>query len=66
MNHEQCPTVRIKTPITDDNQTGYIVINESDLDEDMELFTEDGEQSAAKTEPKVETDAALKPWQITQ
>lgn len=27
-----CPTVRIKSPVNDENPAGYVVINESDFD----------------------------------
>jgi hypothetical protein len=27
-----CPTVQIKSPVSDDNPTGFVVINESDFD----------------------------------
>lgn len=36
------PTVQIKSPVSDDNQLGYVVINEADFDEEsMELFGAD-------------------------
>jgi hypothetical protein len=37
------PTVRIASPLSADNQTGYVVINKDDFDESKhELFDEDG------------------------
>jgi hypothetical protein len=33
-------TVRIVSPVSDDNPNGYIVINKDDLTEDHELFVE--------------------------
>lgn len=45
------PTVAIKAAITDENQTGYIVINESDFDQSQhEKFgTDEGEQKPSMT-----------------
>ena len=44
----ELPTARIVAPITDENPLGYIVINETDLDEGMELYA----QPAASRTPK--------------
>ena len=52
----QCETVRVVSPVSDENPLGYIVINESDLAEGHELFVEpaavpvsnDGDKPAAK------------------
>lgn len=41
-----CPTVKVVSPVSDDNPHGYIVINESDMTEDHEVF-DDGEAKAA-------------------
>lgn len=35
-----CPTVKVVSPVSDENPHGYIVINESDLTEDHEMFGE--------------------------
>lgn len=46
----QVPTVAIKAAITDDNTTGYIVINESDFDPSQhEKFGEDGGEAPSMT-----------------
>lgn len=45
----ECKTVRVVSPVSDENPLGYIVINESDLTEDHELFTE----GAKKTDKPV-------------
>ena len=42
-----CPTVRVVSPVSDENPHGYIVINESDLTEDHEIFV-DGDALAAE------------------
>ena len=36
----ECPTVRVVSPVSDENPLGYIVINESDLTEDHEVFVD--------------------------
>ena len=56
----ECPTVKVVSPVSDDNPLGYIVINESDLTEDHQLFAEDGEKAAepaAKRKYTKKTDA---------
>lgn len=35
---DTCETVKIVTPITADNPTGYIVINKSDLNDSHKLY----------------------------
>jgi hypothetical protein len=40
----ECPTVKVVSPVSDENPHGYIVINESDLTEDYEVF---GDEKAA-------------------
>lgn len=50
-----CPTVRVVSPISDENPHGYIVINESDLTEDHKVFEEVAESGALEgdaTEPR--------------
>jgi hypothetical protein len=42
-----CPTVKVVSPVSDDNQHGYIVINESDLNEDHEVFDENSSDTPA-------------------
>jgi len=37
---EVCETVKVKSPVTEENPTGYIVINKSDMAEVHELFVE--------------------------
>lgn len=56
----ECPTVKVVSPVSDENPLGYIVINESDLTEDHQLFAEDGEKAAepaAKRKYTKKTDA---------
>lgn len=43
----QLETVKVVSPVSDDNPHGYIVINKTDLTDEHELFDEDG----AKKEP---------------
>lgn len=43
-----CPTVKVVSPISDENPHGYIVINESDLTDDHKIFSE---ASAKADEP---------------
>lgn len=40
MAEETCKTVRVKSPISEDNKSGFIIINESDLTDEHELFNE--------------------------
>jgi hypothetical protein len=42
----QCETVRVVSPITDDNDLGYIIINKSDMTDDHTLFEEEPEPAA--------------------
>lgn len=52
------PTVQIKSPVTDDNQLGYVVINEADFDdESMELF---GADAKSLTVPQLKEALAAK------
>lgn len=43
----QLETVKVVSPVSDDNPLGFIVINKTDLTADHELFDEDG----AKKDP---------------
>jgi len=46
---ETCATVKVKAPVTEDNPTGFIVINESDFTPgDHELFDDDDSASEGK------------------
>jgi hypothetical protein len=51
-----CPTVRVVSPVSDENPHGYIVINQSDLTDDHEVFDEKldpaGSPDSANTEPR--------------
>jgi hypothetical protein len=40
-------TVRIVTPLSEDNPLGYIVINKDDLTEEHELYVETADPAAA-------------------
>lgn len=40
MSEETCKTVRVKSPITEENSSGFIVINEADKTAEQELFDE--------------------------
>jgi hypothetical protein len=52
-----CPTVKVVSPVSDDNPLGYIVINESDLTEDHEVFGEaKAVEPAAKRKYTKQTD----------
>lgn len=51
------PTVKIKSPISDDNYSGYIVINECDKQDSDELFLE-VEESVEVTDAKISAKAA--------
>lgn len=48
----ECKTVKVVSPVSDENPTGYIVINESDLTEDHQPFSESTEDSAGKKSAK--------------
>lgn len=48
---QTCETVKVKSPVSDDNPAGYILINKSDLTEEHELF-ESQEALVAKGEKK--------------
>jgi hypothetical protein len=52
----QVDTVKIKSPISDDNPLGFIVINKSDLTEEHDLFEEESESD----EPKAMTVAKIR------
>lgn len=54
MAEETCKTVRVKSPISADNESGFIIINESDFDADVhELFDETpAKESAPGWKPK--------------
>jgi hypothetical protein len=45
-------TVRIVSPISDENPLGYIIINETDLAEGHEIYVEPVAEPAATTKPK--------------
>lgn len=45
---ETCETVKVKTPVSDDNPSGYIVINKSDVTDSHELFDADDPEGAKK------------------
>jgi len=54
-----CPTVRVVSPITDDNSTGYIVINQSDFNPALhELVGEEKKDDAGKGEKGKKKDKA--------
>lgn len=44
----QLETVRVVSPVSEDNPHGYIVINKSDLTEQHELFVDPSEDGAEK------------------
>lgn len=48
----ECKTVKVVSPVSDENPTGYIVINESDLTEAHELFEESASEAVAKKSVK--------------
>ena len=45
----QVETVKVVSPVSDDNPHGYIVINKSDLTDEHELFGEEKTKPARKT-----------------
>jgi hypothetical protein len=45
-------TVKVVSPVSEDNPTGYIVINKSDLTEEHELFVEGEAKAATKKTAK--------------
>lgn len=48
MAEEICKTVRVKSPISTENESGFIIINESDFDaKDHELFDEAPKEAEA-------------------
>lgn len=50
----QLETVRVVSPVSEDNPTGFIVINKSDLTEDHKLFVEEGEKAGRKPAKKAD------------
>jgi len=52
-------TVKIVSPVTDENPLGYIVINETDLSEEHERFDEEGAKKADKALSVADLKAAL-------
>lgn len=49
----ECPTLKVVSPVSDENPLGYIVINESDLTEEHEVFGESADAAAdVAAEPK--------------
>ncbi len=49
---EHPKTVRVVSPITDENPNGYIVINEDDLHDGHELYEEPKEDAAPAAKRK--------------
>lgn len=51
-----CPTVKIVSPVSDENPHGYIVINKSELTDEHEVFDEAldpaGTPADSASEPK--------------
>jgi len=43
----QVETVKVASPVSDDNQQGFIVINKSDMTDDHRLFEDGSEVSDA-------------------
>lgn len=65
----ECPTVRIKADRTNENQLGYIVINESDFDKaTMKLFDKVVAAPVAQPAPEatappdIQPEAPKAPW----
>lgn len=54
-----CPTVRVVSPVSDENPHGFIVINESDLAESHEVFEENAVETTGD-EPTGEAPAKRK------
>ncbi|MCK4121395.1 hypothetical protein HFK83_03295 [Ralstonia pseudosolanacearum] len=52
-------TVKVVSPVTDENPLGYIVINETDLTEGHEIFDEEGAKKADKALSVADLKAAL-------
>jgi len=52
-------TVKIVSPVTDENPLGYIVINETDLTKEHEVFDEEGAKKADKSLSVADLKAAL-------
>ncbi|MFZ6655932.1 HeH/LEM domain-containing protein [Undibacterium sp. TJN19] len=52
-----CPTVKVVAEVTEDNPLGFIVINESDLTENQQIFVEEGDagltDNAKMTVPQI-------------
>lgn len=55
-----CPTVKVVSPVSDENPHGYIVINESDLTEEHEIFGEVTEASETPNDVTAEPKAKRK------
>jgi hypothetical protein len=47
----QCETVKVVSPVSDDNPHGYIIINKSDLTQDHELFDESAKKVEKSPKP---------------
>ena len=45
----ECKTVRVVSPVSEENPLGYIVINESDLTEEHVIFSDEPVKAARKT-----------------
>lgn len=59
----ECETVRVKSEISADNDSGYVVINLSDFDDEIhELFGVEKIETPVSTSP-VDSTSTSKPWQ---
>jgi hypothetical protein len=45
----ECPTVKVVSPVTEQNPHGYIVINKSDLTDEHEIFGAEPVKPTRKT-----------------
>jgi hypothetical protein len=52
-------TVRVQSPVTDDNPTGFIVINKADLTDAHKLYTDPKAPKAVKA---AAPDPVPQPW----
>jgi c-di-AMP phosphodiesterase-like protein len=67
MSQHSCPVVKIQSEVSEENPSGYIVINEEDFDEEIhKLFNKEGEVEQVKPLTKAEKAAAKaeakQPW----
>jgi len=53
-----CATVRVSSPVTDDNPHGFIVINKSDMTDDHQLFEDapDAQDAQKKRAQKLKSE----------